>query len=263
MTPVRSFAALTDNDLASALLRLVGAERAATADVISCLSEFDTRRLYLPLGFSSLFTYCRDCLHLGEGATYRRIEAARASRRFPEVLRLIARGDVTLTNLGLIAPHLTPSNHQALLQEISHKRKAEVEVIVAGLRPRPDAPALIRRLPQPSDRIAGDQSDLSQRNVPAQIAAPVMAPRPVIAPLTPERFRLQITMSKDTHDTLRELQNLMRHAVPSGDPGVIIERALKCLRQEVLRRKCGLRKADMKEEDPRRPEKGGHASLLH
>ena len=176
---------------------------------------------------------------------------------------LIARGDVTLTNLGLIAPHLTASNHPALLQEISHKRKAEVEVIVARLRPRPDAPTMIRRLAQPAERPARSQVDLPQRDVTAPLATPVLAPRPVIAPLTPERFRLQITMSKDTHDTLRELQSLMRHAVPSGDPAVIIERALKCLRQEVLRRKFGLRKADMKEPDPQRPEAGGHASLLH
>lgn len=265
MRPVHSLSALSDDELVSRLRRLIGAERAATVDVIVCLAEFDTRRLYLPLGFSSLFTYCRDHLHLGEGAAYRRIEAARASRRFPEILTLLNRGRITLTNLGLVAPHLTAANHATLLDEISHKRKSEVEIIIARLKPQPDAPSFIRRVPAHAGRhhAAGLSDDAVPVAVPAPLPAAVSPARPVIAPLSPERFKLQITMSQDTHDTLRELQDLLRHAVPSGDPAVIIERALKCLRQEVLRRKCGLRKSDIKEDDPRRPEPGGHASLLH
>ena len=51
----------------------------------------------------------------------------------------------------------------------------------------------------------------------------------------------------------------MRHSVPSGDVGLIIDRALTCLLQDLLRRKTGARKSDFSEDDdPRRPEKGGH-----
>ena len=48
--------------------------------------ELDARRLYLGEGYSSLFTYCTQALHLAEGAAYNRIETARAARRFPMVL---------------------------------------------------------------------------------------------------------------------------------------------------------------------------------
>src|SRR5687768_9336482 len=96
------FARLSDADLTTEVKRLLAVERRATAQLIACLAEFDARRLYLPQGFSSMFTYCRDHLHLGDGAAYRRIEAARASRRFPIILQMIADGLITLTNLGLI-----------------------------------------------------------------------------------------------------------------------------------------------------------------
>lgn len=267
MGSVPSFRDLSDSDLTQTVANLIGSERAATAAVVASLAEFDRRRLYLALGFSSLYAYCRDAFHLGDGAAYRRIEAARACRRFPIVLELLSNGSVSLTTISLLSPHLTPANHHDLLDEATHQSTREVERIVARLCPRPDVPATVRKLPVCGiEKAAQLEADAAACEAPPTPGHTVPAPashRPVIATLTPERFRLQITMSKDTHDTLRELQNLMRHAVPSGDPAVIIERALKCLRQEVLRRKCGLRKADIKEPDPQRPESGGHASLLH
>ena len=77
--------------------------------------ELDTRRLYLGEGFSSLFTYCTQALHLSEHAAYNRIETARAARRFPLLLQLVADGAVTLTTVRLLAPHLTPENHREVL----------------------------------------------------------------------------------------------------------------------------------------------------
>jgi hypothetical protein len=40
---------------------------------------------------------------LSEHAAYGRIEAARAARRFPVILALLATGDITLTAVGLLA----------------------------------------------------------------------------------------------------------------------------------------------------------------
>jgi hypothetical protein len=42
-----------------------------------------------------------------EHAAYGRIEAARAARRFPVLLDLLAEGSLHLTAIGLLAPHLT------------------------------------------------------------------------------------------------------------------------------------------------------------
>jgi hypothetical protein len=47
---------------------------------------------------------------------------------------------------------------------------------------------------------------------------------------------VQITVSRETHDRLRRVQDLLRHQVPDGDPAVIFERALALLLQELERR---------------------------
>jgi hypothetical protein len=59
----------------------------------------------------------------------------------------------------------------------------------------------------------------------------------VFAPLTPERYRIQFTASKETHDKLRHLQDLLCREVPDGDPAVIFDRAADALIREVEGRK--------------------------
>ena len=90
-------ALLSDSELLLEVRRLAGSEREATARLIAALGELDARRLYLGEGCSSLFTYCTQVLRLSEHAAYGRIEAARASRKWPVILELLAHGSVHLT----------------------------------------------------------------------------------------------------------------------------------------------------------------------
>ena len=112
---------LSDHDILARVHGAVQAERHATANLIALLVELDTRRLYLGEGFSSLFTYCTQALHLSEHAAYNRIETARTVRRFPVILDLVESGAVTLTAVRLLAPHLTDANHRELLER-AHTR---------------------------------------------------------------------------------------------------------------------------------------------
>ena len=43
--------------------------------------------------------------------------------------------------------HLTPENREALLERAAHRTRREIEELVAELAPRPDAPAVMRKLP--------------------------------------------------------------------------------------------------------------------
>src|SRR4030095_13612487 len=112
---IQSFPHLSDNELLATVKRLATTECRATAALVRSLMELDVRRLYLGEGYSSLFTYCTQALHLAEGAAYNRIEAARAARRFPTILAVLEDGSVTLTTVRLLAPHLTAANHQNAL----------------------------------------------------------------------------------------------------------------------------------------------------
>jgi hypothetical protein len=140
---------LSDDELVARLKGLAARERRATALLVAHLAELDTRDVYLRAGYSSLFTYCRDVLALSDGEAYNRIEAARAARRFPLILDLLASGEISLTGVRLLAPHLTAENHLDVLESARGKRKAEIEEIVARLSPGPDVPARVRKLPEP------------------------------------------------------------------------------------------------------------------
>src|SRR2546428_4106131 len=60
-----------------------------------------------------------------------------------------------------------------------------------------------------------------------------VVPRPVVQPLSPERYRVQFTIGQDAHDTLRRVQTMLRREIPDGDVGVIFARALRLLHKEV------------------------------
>ena len=231
-------ARLSDVELLEEVKRLTVAEREATAGLIAALGELDARRLYLGEGCSSLFAYCTQVLHLSEHAAYLRIEAARAARKWPAILRLLAEGALHLTAISLLAPHLTESNHSSVLVVARHKSKRELEEMVAALRPQPAVPSSVRRLPAPKPSTPAARSPRVPERVEtcppatAAVSGPVRETRPPAAevkPLAPERYRVQFTVSGETHAKLREAQELLRHSIPDGDVAAIFERALTVL----------------------------------
>jgi hypothetical protein len=102
--------------------------------------------------------------------------------------------------------------------------------------PKPLDPATAATEPQPPAETAASSTQ------PA--AASVGASRPPLpttaAPLSPGRYRLHITVSAETYGKLRRALDLMRHAVPDGDPAVIVDRALTLLVQTLERRKLAM-----------------------
>jgi hypothetical protein len=239
---------LSDPDLLAEVSRLAGFERVAIAHLVAALCELDARRLYLGLGCSSMFTYCTQVLHLAEHSAFNRIEAARAARRFPIILILLGDGRLHLSAVRLLAPHLTQDNHEALLQEASHKSKREVEEIVTRLQPRPDVPSSVRKLG--SARAAANtaqslmlESDrLNNKSAPIEVVpAPSAVPRPprpaTGTPLAPGRYKMQFTVGEETYRKLRRVQDLLRHQIPTGDPSVIFDRALTLLLADVEKSK--------------------------
>ncbi len=261
MTPhvLSAVAQLSNQELLARVTQLADCEREATAALIAHLAELDKRRLYLAEGCSSLFTYCTQILHLSEHAAYGRIEAARAARRFPVVLERLAEGSVTLTTVGLLASHLTPENHRELLDAARHRSKRQVEELVARLRPQPPVPSSVRKLPTASPPPARPRAPAEVTALPdaaspprqsgdahAPAALPLSSPAPasprprpaVVAPLAPERYRVQFTASAETYEKLRLAQALLRHQIPDGDVGKVFDRALTALLAELTRKKC-------------------------
>ena len=242
-----SAALLTDTELLDHVRRCVTSEREATACVIAALAEIDARRLYLGQGFSSLFAYCTQVLHLSEHAAYGRIEAARLTRKFPIILDLPAGGSLDLTAISVLAPHLTAENHVAVLASAKHKSKRDIERLAAALHPLPAVPSTIRKLPQSPPATAStsplvEEQERTEERQPDEppMLRPAVQPTRIaeVKPLAPERYKVQFTASQQTYDKLKLAQDLLRHSIPSGDVAAVVDRALTVLVEELQRTKC-------------------------
>ncbi len=225
---------LSNDELLARVKQLAEREREVTASLIAHLAELDERRLYLAEGCSSLFTYCTQVLHLSEHAAYGRIEAARVVRRFPVLLERLENGSVNLTTVGLLASHLTVENHRELLDMVRHKSKRQVEELLARLRPQPPVRPSVRRLPTTTP------APVSPTSVDGVSASPQPSRPAVVAPLAPQRYRVQFTASAETYEKLRLAQALLRHQIPDGDPAAIFDRALTALLQALAKKKLAV-----------------------
>src|SRR6187431_1441505 len=116
-------ASLSDLDLLTATVQAAQTEREATARLLALLSEVDSRRLYLGEGYNSMFVFCTRRLQMSEHAAYARIEAARLARRIPGILDRLADGRLSLTSIGLLAPHLDGDHCEGLLDSATHLSK--------------------------------------------------------------------------------------------------------------------------------------------
>jgi hypothetical protein len=248
MKSTHELTSIPDDVLLRRLAELLRQSRRVEVDLVAHIGEVDARRLYAREASPSMFAYCTEVLHLSEAEAYLRIAAARASREHPVLLEMLADGRLHLTAIAKLAPHLTPANREALLKRATHKSKREIEELVAELVPRPDAPALMRKLPErrvveaaparpggPNGAtpnrgllLDGDATaDLELRpDGVARLCAFARPRPPVVEPLAPARYKVQFTASVELRDKLERLQSLMRSSVPDGDLAAIIEEAV-------------------------------------
>ncbi len=244
---------LSDHDLLARVGVLAGKEREASVELVAHLAALDARpSLYAAEGHGSLFTYCTEVLRLSEDATCNRIQAARACRDFPVILDLLASGAMSLTCVRMMRPHLTPENHRAVLARACGRSRREIEALVAELAPRPDVRSSVRKLPTPTPAptllpaatppaTRVEAAVVAPPEPPPPSTPPPMVPtrRSIVETTSPERYRVQFTIGKESHDKLRRLQALLRREIPNGDPGAIFDRALTLLLEKVEKAKLG------------------------
>lgn len=143
---------LPNDQLEVGLKRLAGVERKVLALLLVHLAEFDARRLYSDRGQPSLFAYCVHTPGYSEQAAYKRIQAARAARKYPVLIQHLWDGKLHLAAIVVLAPHLRADNLQFLLTAAMGKSMHELERLKAGLAPQADAADMIRALPPAIDK---------------------------------------------------------------------------------------------------------------
>jgi hypothetical protein len=191
----------------------------------------------------------------------------------------VADGELHLTALVLLAPHLTDENHRELLALAKHRTKREVLRLVRTLAPAPSIPDRVEPLgPDPVgitvshpptwrnlvESLAAGVRELPPGDRPKDWGDPSAAPAvgnrdgavPELAadeqpngivgvspngqPLASlERYWVQFTVSEEYADLLERAQDLLSHAVPNLSLEEVHLRALRLLVEQLEKRKYG------------------------
>ena len=265
---------ISDADLLAGTRRLVGRQNHVLAELLAHLAEVEARGIHRLRACASLYMYCVYELRLSEDAAFRRARVARLARRFPVIFQQVADGELHLTALVLLAPHLTEENHKDLLSLAKHRTKREVLRLVRKLAPEPTVPDRIEPLgpesvgismPRPPswrhfvESLAAGVRELPPGDrpkdwvdragaAPDEFCEPPTGPAPVDVALgrasalgseADERYKISFTASQEYVDLLERAQDLLSHAVPERALEEVHLRALRLLVEDLEKRKYG------------------------
>src|SRR6187399_1276002 len=137
---------LSDSELLANTRGLVGKSNQLFAALLAHLAEVEARGLHRTRACASLYTYCIYELRFSEDAAARRSAAAKLVRRFPAILGAVAAGEIHLTGLLMLGPHLTEENHAEVLGRAKFRTKKEIATLVRRLAPLPALPDRVEPL---------------------------------------------------------------------------------------------------------------------
>ena len=203
-----------------------GRERTATADLLADIAEIDARKLYLPAAYSSMYAYCVGELRLSEDAAAKRIQAARAARRFPVIFGALAEGRLNLSGVGLLSARLTEDNAAELLAAAMDKNNTEIVQLLAARFPESDVLPWVAG-PAPASAPTADEHAVRHVEKVDTVGPPQSQPAdghrfPEARPLSAQSFAVQFTLSRGEHDLLQHAQELL-----PGDVREVFVRALR------------------------------------
>jgi hypothetical protein len=244
----RPFAHVPDTSLLIQLGRLAAHERASAAELIACMAEVNARKLYRGEGYSSMHRYCVGVLRMSDDVAYKRIRAARLSRRFPRIIEALADGRLNLTGLAILSYHITQANGVELLTAAEGKSIAEIRLLMAERFPQPDLATVL----MPLAPTAGLSTNLDLNPIPVTQPAPPTASTFMVLParseapatsrvrpLAPERFALQTTIDDEGEALLREAHELLGHPTATSHVPEVLKQALRLYVEKLRKQKFG------------------------
>ncbi len=232
---------LSDRDLIRCVAECAARERQSLAGLLGFLAEFDARDLHEPAGFDALYKYLMHHFGWSASSAYKRIQAARACRRFPELLPAIAAGDLNLSAVCALAPVLTAENLSRVLFESARLPREELKVYVEDLRAE-QAPK-----PGPERDVAPFQLTLgaaiaseSWRDAERTPIDPRWIPPPS-PPVqrAPELTSLNVKVDASFHALFARVRALCAHGPTGRDPARVLRRGLEMLLEAEEKRRFG------------------------
>jgi hypothetical protein len=239
-----SLSHLSDETLLRDLTALVSRERKTLAGLLAHLAEVDSRRLYLRAGYSSMQAYCIGELRFSEDMTWKRIQAARAARRFPVLFDEVTDGRLHLSGVCLLAPRMSAENACELMKAAAGKTKGEIEAMLAERFPRSESLPMVETVSDPEGQPAPGQVEIGSdaEGIPVTVgAARHAARRAKVAPIARQRYDISFSVGQVTLGKLHLAHALLSHKIPNGDLSAILDRVLDLAIAQLERKKLGAR----------------------
>jgi hypothetical protein len=282
-----TFAQVSDDELLANTRRLVGKSNQLLAVLLAHLAEVETRGVHRSRSCASLYTYCIYELRFSEDAAARRSAAARFAKEFPALLEAVAAGELHLTGLLMIGPHLTSENHETVLARAKFRTKKELTKLVRELNPLPELPDRIEpigpelrrsstRSPSWQDMVAarapqvrelpaderpcnwandgvedGPEDDVEQEGANPSVIESALPVGPVpsdLPPITrPQLFRLQLCIVEEHVQLIERARALLARERPRITLGELHLEAMRLLVATLEKRKFAVKEASRME----------------
>jgi hypothetical protein len=257
---------LSDAELLANTRGLIGRSNQVFAALLAHLGEVEARGLHRTRACSSLYAYCIYELRLSEDEAVRRVAAARLVRRLPELLDAIAAGELHLTGLLMLGPHLTRENFRDVIARAKHRTKKEIAKLVRILDPLPAVPARIEALgpalpgaapsnPSWAEQVASfcPVRELQPGDRPKdwvgsdELSAPARQEAKLEQPL---RYKVQFTATEEHIDLMERAAALLSNREEHNGIEEIHLRALRAFVETLEKRRYGAPEEDSKAPAP-------------
>ena len=180
-----------DHEILCRMERLAKTERKITHIVLFHINEVETRKLYLVLGFNSLYKYLTQHLGYSEDSAYDRMQASRVLRNHPQIAEKLEDGALKLSQLVKVEQSLKQERKtgkpisqeitEGILEKLENKTVFETQKILA--------------------------CELNQTPIATQ----------KLKPQKDDSIRLELTLTKEQYEIIQKAQSLISHSVPDNN----------------------------------------------
>jgi 5-methylcytosine-specific restriction endonuclease McrA len=230
--------------------RIVATERKLTLELLRKLREIERDKLYLVIGYSSMFDYCTGHLKYSEAAAVRRIRTARCLAEYPQILPLLDSGELNTTTVSMIAKHIKPDNAAVVIDAIKGKSTRDVDRFLAALQPVSVVPPdRVRPVVVPVKECAKSTigADGKQSSTVEKLTSTDPAESPAATVIQNEVFefkrmvRVDFTAQEELMQKLDRVRSLASHVLPAN---ASLEQLITFMADFVIERKDPIRRQE-------------------
>lgn len=222
---MKKITSLSRADLVIGLKNLVKKEKELTLEILDYLQEVSQRRLFLEMGYSSLFTFLTEEIGYCSGTAQLRLQTLKALNTVPENRERVLNDEVSLTTLAKTQTFINNENKALSHQSnslLTQEDKKELFDAAKGV---------------PANKV---EKVLHDKKYEIDVRKAEGAGRPPPPP-KPRIQKITLEVDGELGSIIETIKNLLSHSCPSSNLSEVLKKALPIAIKEIEISK-GLRK---------------------